>query len=33
MAADNLPLVVVGAVALVALYCLVSKLVMKGNAK
>ena len=33
MAADNLPLVVGGAVALVALYCLVSKLVMKGNAK
>ena len=33
MAADNLPLVVGGAVALVALYCLVSKLVMKGNTK
>ena len=33
MAADNLPLVVGGAVALVALYCIVSKLVMKGNTK
>lgn len=33
MASANLPLVLGGAVALVALYALVSKLVMKGNTK
>lgn len=33
MASANLPLVLVGAIALVVLYALLSKLVMKGNSK